>query len=165
MNTRKLIAAMVAPLALAGAGLGFATTQANADTPAQTNEDYYSVELTGDIEVSELSEEGGHQIVQVPAKVCVEQDNPSSENGWSRISLDPWQLPIEGNDGKPIKAWEGLESEPQPGDFPMEGSYKVGECAEGLIPFRLNADDTTDGNKVVWDSGLGQTKEFTFEYN
>lgn len=163
MNARKLIVATLAPLALVGASAGVAT-QAHAN-PDDMAENSYSVELTGDIQVSELSEEGGYQIVQVPAKVCVERENRTSENGWSRISLDPWQLPIEGNDGKPLKAWEGLESEPQPGDFPMEGSYKVGECAEGMIPFRLDADDTTDGNRIVWDSGLGQTKEFTFQYN
>lgn len=161
MNTRKLIAATVAPLALAGAGLGFAATQANADTtPAEMNEDYYSVELTDEIEVHDNDT---YSIVLVPAKVCVEQDNPTSENGLSRISTDPWQLPIQDNDGKPIKAWEGLESEPQPGDFPLEGSYRVGECAEGNIPFRLDKAATTDGNKIVWDSGLGQTEEFTFE--
>lgn len=162
MNARKLIAATAAPLALAGAGLGFAATQANADTtPAETNEDYYSVELTDDIEVVD---QDTYSIVNVRAKVCVEQENPTSVDGRSRISTDPWQMPIEGNDGKPVKAWEGIDdNEPQGGMFPREGSYRVGECAEGVIPFLLEKGTTTDGNTIVWDSGLGQTEEFTFE--
>lgn len=160
MNARKLLAAVLAPVALAAAGVGVATTQAHAENPDDRAEDYYSVDTTGPIQVKDADT---YSIVLVPAEVCVLRDNPTSENGWSRISLDPWQLPIENNDGKPIKPWEGLESEPQPGDFPMEGSYRVGECAEGKIPFRVDKATTTDGNRIVWNSGLGQTKEFDFE--
>ncbi|WP_392507818.1 hypothetical protein ACF3NT_13405 [Naumannella halotolerans] len=155
---RTLALAAAVPAALAAGTL--AATPASAG-PVES-EDYYSVELTGAIV---YSEQDTYTIYNVPAKVCVTAENPTSVNGWSQISIQPWGVVIEENDDKTTYAWDGIEAGPDEasGDFPERGSYRVGECAEGNLPIRVNHGSTIADNEVVWDSGLGQVETFSLD--
>ena len=88
----------------------------------------------------------GEADVQVLAEVCVRSLPPDPQGDRTRISWDPWSIRTGSKnvDARRSKA-------PLKGGFPWEGTYRVGECASGWIPFPT----TAWPGRIAYKNGVG----------
>jgi hypothetical protein len=84
--------------------------------------------------------------VQVLAKVCVRSLPPDPQGNRTRISWDPWSVRAGSKNVDAARSAAALK-----GGFPAEGTYKVGECASGWIPFPTRAWPT----RIIYKNGVG----------
>jgi hypothetical protein len=84
--------------------------------------------------------------VQVLAEVCVRSLPPDPQGNRTRISWDPWSVRAGSKNVDAARSATHLE-----GGFPAEGTYKVGECASGWIPFPTRAWPT----RIIYKNGVG----------
>ena len=84
--------------------------------------------------------------VQVLAEVCVRRLPPDPQGNRTRISWDPWSVRAG---SKNVDA--ARSAAPLKGGFPTEGTYQVGECASGWIPFPTRAWPT----RIMYKNGVG----------
>jgi len=84
--------------------------------------------------------------VRLLAKVCVRSLPPDPQGDRTRISWDPWQVRSQGRmiDADPAHATFK-------GAFPPDHTYRVGQCAEGWIPFLARGSVT----KIKYANGVG----------
>ena len=94
----------------------------------------------------------GPQGVRVLADVCVRRLPPDPQGNRTRISWDPWSVTTGSG------TVDAAGSSRSPGVFPAEGTYRVGECASGWIPFPTEARPLKInyangvGDAAVWDA-------------
>ena len=87
------------------------------------------------------------------AEVCVMKIAEDSEVDWAQISWDPWAVSA-GSDS----ADAGYVGNPPKHMYPKSGTYDVGECAAGWMPFQIDGDLSTIrysnslGETAVWDA-------------
>ncbi|HET9871418.1 MAG TPA: hypothetical protein VFP89_02315 [Propionibacteriaceae bacterium] len=92
-------------------------------------------------------EQGSSQAL-VLGKVCVRKLPPDPQGNRTRISWDPWSVEA---DTRAVKA--RLRGASPAGMFPKEETYRVGQCAQGWIPFPTS--DELD--RITYANGLGDT--------
>lgn len=89
----------------------------------------------------------------VHAKVCVRSLPPNPQGDRTRISWDPWSVTAGTEAAK-----AGNRGESPAGMFPSDRTYKVGQCASGVLPFVVEGEvDTVRyangvGDKAIWDA-------------
>ena len=91
------------------------------------------------------------QGVQVLASVCVRKLPPDPQGDRTRISWDPWTVE-QGGKTYGARLFDG--SHPPMNMFPSQGTYRVGECAKGLITFADAAAGTV--SLVRYNNSLGE---------
>jgi hypothetical protein len=84
--------------------------------------------------------------VQVLAEVCVRSLPPAPQGDRTRISWDPWSIRTGSKNVDARRSNAALKS-----GFPPEGTYRVGECASGWIPFPTTAWPA----RIAYKNGVG----------
>ncbi len=95
------------------------------------------------VTVREVTREGG---ARVHAEVCVRSLPPDPQGDRTRISWDPWSV---SNGSKSVDAAGSPGT--STGVFPIENTYRVGQCASGWIPFPT----TMKPIQITYKNGIG----------